>query len=132
MSINFTTLATSALGFTVALAWNDAISRSLKSFFPPQNEKAAARHTLIYALVITLLVIFVVEIVNHTRKLVWRHKTGCDPAQDNMRAQRAPVKRDCGDCAHCYPQGLSPVVRLWEPPRPAPARARRMQRARAR
>lgn len=127
MSINFTTLATSALGFTVALAWNDAISRSLKSFFPPQNEKAAARHTLIYALVITLLVIFVVEIVNHTRKLVWRHKTGCDPAQDNMRAQRAPVKRDCadcGDCAHCYPQGLSPVVRLWEPPLWPPARGR--------
>lgn len=120
MSINFTTLATSALGFTVALAWNDAISRSLKSFFPPQNEKAAARHTLIYALVITILVIFVVAVVNHTRKLVWRRKTGCDPAQENMRIQREPVKRDCadcGDCAHCYPQGPSPVVRLWEPPR---------------
>jgi len=119
MSINFTTLATSALGFTVALAWNDAVSRSLKSFFPPQNEKAAARHTLIYAVVITILVIFIVAVVNHARKVVYKHKTGCDPAQDNMRAQKEPAKRDCadcGDCAHCYPQGLSPVVRLWEPP----------------
>jgi hypothetical protein len=120
MSINFTTLATSALGFTVALAWNDAVSRSLKSFYPPQNEKAAARHTLIYAVVITILVIFIVAVVNHARKVVYKHKTGGDPAQDNMRAQREPAKRDCadcGDCAHCYPQGLSPVVRLWEPPR---------------
>ena len=62
MTINFTTLATTALGFTMALAWNDAVSRSLKSFYPPQNEKAAARHTLIYALVITILVLILVLI----------------------------------------------------------------------
>jgi hypothetical protein len=118
--LNFTTLATTALGFTVALAWNDAVCRSLKSFFPPQNEKAAARHTIIYAVVITILVIFVVAVVNHMRKIVHKRTKGCS-VQETLRIQKKePPKRDCAscaDCAHCFPQGLSPVVRLWEPPR---------------
>lgn len=119
--LNYTTLATTALGFTVALAWNDAVCRSLKSFFPPQNEKAAARHTIIYAAVITILVIFVVAAVNHTRKFVYKRTTKGCPVQESLRVQKGPPKRDCAscaDCAHCFPrEGLSPVVRLWEPPR---------------
>lgn len=101
MPINLTTLATNALGFTVALAWNEAVSQSLKSFYPPKNEKAAARHTVGYAIVITLLVIVVVIVTNHTRKLVHNHFTG--GLADRFITD--PPK-----------QGLSPIVRLWEPP----------------
>jgi hypothetical protein len=105
MALNYTTLTTTALGFTVALAWNNAVSQSLKSFYPPQNEKAAARHTIIYALVITIFVIFVVAVVDHTRKFVYKCTVSRGAVQDNMRAQRAPGA-----------QSLSPIVRLWEPP----------------
>jgi len=101
MPINLTTLATNALGFSVALAWNEAVSQSLKSFYPPKSEKAAARHTIVYALVITLLVIVVVLFTNHTRKLVHNHFSG--GLVDHFTTD--PPK-----------QGLSPIVRLWEPP----------------
>jgi hypothetical protein len=114
MTINFSTLATTALGFTVALAWNNAVSQSLKSFYPPQNEKAAARHTLIYAAVITLLVLALVAAINGTRKLVYRHTRDRDgdggdggdgrgPSRDTMRGRPAAA--------------TAPLVRLWEPPR---------------
>jgi hypothetical protein len=96
MAINFTTLATSALGFTVALAWNDAVSRSLRSLFPPQTEKSAARHTIVYALVTTIIVVVAVSAANRVRRLIYGRG---------------------GDGCGCAFQGLSPIVRLWEPPR---------------
>jgi hypothetical protein len=119
MTISFTTLGTSALGFTIALAWNDAISKFIGSLFPAKSEKATARATLLYALVITVLVVCVVAVINHTRRALHRYRGGdadgggqC-PRAEGMRGQ--PPPRDCADCRgcdHCYPQ---PIVRFWEP-----------------
>ena len=68
MSINFTTLATGALSFTLALAWNDAVSKTISSLYPPHTKQAAAWHTIIYAVVVTLLVIIVVIIFDNIHK----------------------------------------------------------------
>ena len=108
--INATSLATGALGFTIALAWNDAVSKSLGSFFPPQSAKAAARHTIVYAVVITLLVVFVVASINGTRALIFRHthRNGVCPVARG-RGWALP-RRAAG------PAGPQPIVSLWEPP----------------
>lgn len=131
-TINFTTLASGALGFTLALAWNDAVSKTIKSFFPPTDEKAAARATLVYALVITILVIFLVAVINQARR--WAHKNGRGaeyppagarqyppPMWGDRQHQPPPMQPgggqpappDCQACAeHC---GTAPIVHLWEP-----------------
>jgi heme/copper-type cytochrome/quinol oxidase subunit 2 len=70
MSINYTALATGALGFTIALAWNNAVSKTMQSFFPPHSPHAAAWHTIIYAIIITLLVILSVFIFNHVHQAI--------------------------------------------------------------
>lgn len=71
MSIKFTSIVTSALGLTLALAWNDAILKILGSIFPPHHEKYVARAMLLYAIFITIFVIVVVTIINKTRKVAY-------------------------------------------------------------
>ncbi|CAB4481489.1 unnamed protein product [Rhizophagus irregularis] len=57
MSLNVKSLASGALEFTLALAWNEAVSNAIKSFFPPDDEKKAeAKATIIYALIVTILI----------------------------------------------------------------------------
>lgn len=88
MPINFTTLITNSLGFTIALAWNDAVSKSLRSFYPSNN---TVRHVIGYAVIITLLVIITIVIINYIRKTVYF----------------------IGDEEY---RPLRPIVRLWQPP----------------
>jgi hypothetical protein len=116
-SINYTALASGALSFTLALAWNDAVVKTIQSFFPPKDERAAAKATIVYAIVVTLLIVFVVALINGTRRMV--HKfTGGDAKKgyDKSRAEgfRDAQEEDCASCAkRC---GLStPIVRLWQP-----------------
>ena len=126
MLISFTPLATTALGFTVAIAWNDAVSKTFKSLFPPQNEKTAARMTLIYALIITILVIIIVAVINHTRKVVHKisgggnnggngggNNSGNGSNGGGTGAQKQC--KECTGCGHCYPQGFSSIIHLWDP-----------------
>lgn len=102
MSINFTTLATGALSFTLALAWNNAVSKTIQSFFPPKSEKAAARATMIYALVVTIFVIGIVAIINGTRRIVHNHTSKLNGQDD--QSMEPPSNH-----------GTSPIIRLWEP-----------------
>lgn len=64
--INYTALATGALGFTVALAWNEAVSRAIHGLVPSPDGDAPAHASLLYAIVITLLVIIVAVVINHS------------------------------------------------------------------
>lgn len=70
MAINYAALATGALGFTIALAWNDAVRTAVHSVFPPADTKGAARATFVYAILVTLLVVFAVAVLNRARRLV--------------------------------------------------------------
>jgi hypothetical protein len=72
--INYSTLATTALSFTVALAWNDAVSKSIMSAFP-SNAKAA-HMSLVYAAVITVSVIAIVVAINQSHRLLHQFANG--------------------------------------------------------
>lgn len=89
MPINFTTLITNSLGFTIAIAWNDAVSKSLRSFYP--SNANTIRHIIGYAVIITLLVIITIVIINYIRKTVYFIN------DDDY-------------------QPLRPIIRLWHPP----------------
>ena len=101
MSISLSALATGALSFTVALAWNDAIHKTIRSIVPISDGQAAARASLLYALVATLLVIAVVAVISG--------------------AQRA-VNGGWGAPAQVSARGFAPgpppptIVQLWEAP----------------
>jgi hypothetical protein len=114
-SINFTALASGAFGFTLALAWNDAVVKTIQSIFPPKDERAAARATIVYAVVVTLLIIFLVAIINCTRRMVHKYTNG-GPSAERLEAsrRRKALQEDCSDCARRC--GLSaPIVQLWQP-----------------
>ena len=101
MTINFSALATDALGFTIALAWNDAVSKVIKGLFPAAQ--ASARVTLLYAIVITVLVIGLVALINHAHRAIHRMRGGAEGVAGP--AAGAP--------------GRKSLVQLWSPPAPA-------------
>ena len=119
MSINYTTLLTGALGFTVALAWNDAINRTIRSIYPPsKDEKQNTKVTIAYALIITLMVVIIVALINHTRKFVHR-AIGYEPRPETLSANGHDGpgpghRREKQDQLGGH--GGS-IIRLWEPPR---------------
>ena len=114
-TINFAALATGSLGFTMALAWNRAVSTNMERWLNPAHDpKAQASAAIVYAVVITLVVIVLVTIVNHTRKVVYQLKNGGnDPVPDeNMRGSEVTPRPNCLDCEHCK----TSVVNFWSPP----------------
>ena len=92
MAINFNALATGALAFTLALTWNEAVSKTIKSFFPSSSIQAE----LINALIITLLIILIVVVINSTKQIV-HLKNG----HNIMPSSPTPTPK--------------PIVQLWEP-----------------
>jgi hypothetical protein len=108
MSINYATLATSGLGFTIALAWNSAISKTIMTLYPPNDAVAEMRANLAYAVVITLIVIIIVAVINHTKKIV--HKvTGNGDRGGNKFVPTAATPPPTG--------GTKPLIQFWEPPK---------------
>lgn len=63
-------VATTALAFTVALAWNTAVSRAVASALPAP--RGGARAAALYAAAVTLLVILIVLLLNGAGR-AWRH-----------------------------------------------------------
>ena len=104
MPININAVIAGALGFTVALAWNDAVSKSIKSFFPVRHENDVAKVTLIYAIFVTIFVIFVVFIINQTKKTYYKY-TG-KPLFDTIAGNKIDNSQDIP----------LQFIRLWEPP----------------
>lgn len=60
--VDFKNLAIGATAFTIALAWNDAISSTIRTLYPQKTN----RITIAYATVITLIAIVVYVAVTHT------------------------------------------------------------------
>jgi type VI protein secretion system component VasF len=60
-SIDFKLLLTSVCSFSIALAWNNAVSKAIDHHYPANNE---VTQYMIYALAITVLVILFLLIVN--------------------------------------------------------------------
>jgi Family of unknown function (DUF5654) len=105
MSINYTMLFADALGFTIALAWNDAISKMIHRMYPSDGSGTNYRATLLYALIITIMVIIIVAIYNHCRKAV-HHMVGFTPDKPAVKSRSPPMADDPDS-----------IIQLWEPPR---------------
>ncbi len=58
MSLCFPTLAASALGFTAALAWNNALSRCVESVLPVA--RASAAHVALASAILVTVAVLVV------------------------------------------------------------------------
>lgn len=119
MAINYTALASGTLAFTLALAWNDAVSRTVKSLVRPTDESGVARVAIAYAIVVTVLVIVIVATINHARRIVhWASQAGKEvreagPVAKPPTRKSAGAEHDCKECAkNC---GFKPLVQLWEP-----------------
>lgn len=59
------TLSTSAFGLVAALAWNATIQQVVKEFIEPRIPGSGILSQLIYALLITLLAVFVTLQLSH-------------------------------------------------------------------
>lgn len=53
------TLSTSGFGLVAALAWNDTIQQAVKEFIEPKIPGSGILSRLIYALLITILAVFI-------------------------------------------------------------------------
>lgn len=73
--IDLNTLATSALAFTVAFAWNDAVNETIQSACP-RDKRKGARAALAYAVLATLLIIVIVVAANHATRVVTGGRRG--------------------------------------------------------
>ena len=84
MSFEFNTITSTVLGFTIALSWNNAVNRTMDSFYPNLNNKGEiARASLFYALIITLLVIIIVFVINYTQSSIYENIYNSEIENDN-------------------------------------------------
>lgn len=93
MSINIGLLTTSALGFTVALSWNNAIQNIIHRYFASDKFHTS----IIYAVAVTLFVIFMATIINISRKLIWNHDklTNCGSNTSLVKLWEPPINYVC-------------------------------------
>lgn len=61
MGIDFKVLASSVLGFTLALSWNTAASKALQYYFPHENE---VFQYFICTMILTIVILIIVAIYN--------------------------------------------------------------------
>ena len=73
MTVNINAVIAGALGFVIALAWNDAVNKSIKSFFPVRHENDIAKVTLIYAIIVTIFIIIIIYLINKTKKIYYQY-----------------------------------------------------------
>lgn len=66
MYIDYKALLTGALAFSLSLAWCDGINTTVKALFPSEK-KNSTRAALVYALVVTVLIIIIAVAINHMR-----------------------------------------------------------------
>ena len=104
MTVNINTVIAGALGFVIALAWNDAVNKSIKSFFPVRHENDIAKVTIIYAILITIFVIVMVFIINQTKKTYYKY-TG-KPLFDTIVDNKINNNKDIH----------TQIIKFWEPP----------------
>ena len=104
MTININAVIAGALGFVVALSWNDAVNKSIKSFFPVRHENDIAKVTLIYAIIMTIFVIFIIYIINQTKKTYYKYSG--KPLFDTIEGNKLVNSKDMP----------MQIIRLWEPP----------------
>jgi|UniRef100_A0A6C0I1W1 hypothetical protein len=71
--INVAALLAATLALIIAFAWTDATTKSLRQAFPVKHHSNVAKLTIIYALLITIFIIFLVVLLNRTNKMYYTY-----------------------------------------------------------
>ena len=108
MSVNFTSLATGALSFTVALAWNNAVSKGISSIFPNISATSAA---LVYAVAVTIVVVILVTIINCVNGVANGHRDSYEDFDDDVAD--TPIADGFGKADLSYHSSYHPVTLPW-------------------
>jgi hypothetical protein len=67
--VDFKSLTALALAFVLAQAWGESANASVRSLFP-NDGSTSARVAFAYAVLVTIVVIFLVAVINHTSRVV--------------------------------------------------------------
>jgi hypothetical protein len=125
LPIDFGILATGALGFTVALAWNDAVSIAVRGtdiFGAPGRGGVGA--AALHAAIVTVLVILVAVAVNTVARIVHHASGGAHSDHIDHSSGDAEARRMQAYDAIAFRTSSKPdqpakrprsVVRLWSP-----------------
>ena len=93
--IDFKLLITSALAFAAALSWNDAVETSLRRLYPAGSAKSA-HMTVVYAIVVTIIIILVVAAINYLSRVAERlhrqHHGPPEPEKDSYTGPNPSLK----------------------------------------
>lgn len=84
MIINYDVLITSAMGFSLAMIWNETFIKIINSCFPKNTERQIAAEYIIYAFVITIVIILVSILINKLA-IVGGNITSYKPIITNIR-----------------------------------------------
>lgn len=91
--IDFKLLITSALAFAAALSWNNAVETSIRRLYPAGSTKSA-HVAVVYAIVVTVLIILVVVAINHLSRIAERlHRQYHGPPESEKDCIPAQVHR---------------------------------------
>ena len=72
-TINIAALFAATLALIVAFAWNNAATKSMEHLLPVRHKNDIVKITIIYALLVTLFIVFVVCILNETNKMYYTY-----------------------------------------------------------
>jgi hypothetical protein len=66
--IDFDSIAAKALAFTIAIAWNDAVSKIVQNHINPGNPHSSSS-MIVHAGLITLIVIIIAFVIRHVQEV---------------------------------------------------------------
>jgi len=66
-------LFAATLALIIAFAWNAAATKSIEHALPVRHHSDIVKITVIYALIVTMFIIFVVYILNATNKMYYKY-----------------------------------------------------------
>lgn len=113
--LDFKLLATSALAFGGALAWNNAVEAAIRGLYP-EGTRQSAHATLVYAVVVTIAIILIVVLINGAFRVVERFHLRRLPLRGGAAASSAPPPEGApppGGAAPPPPAGAQMVNISW-------------------
>jgi hypothetical protein len=72
-TFSITALFAATLALVIAFAWNAAATKSIEHALPVRHHSDIVKITVIYALIVTMFIIFIVYILNATNKMYYKY-----------------------------------------------------------
>ena len=114
--IDFGILAAGALGFTVALAWNDAVSVAVRgSGITPGLADVGVGAAILHAAVVTALVVVIAFVINSIARAAHAHERLDVRHERHERLDVREREEYMSGVPESRGAGSRSIVRLWSP-----------------